>query len=170
MDLQKIATIMKQLIIIRHGKSTWDLPVRDYDRVLTQRGIDDAHLIGKALRKIDLIPDAIWSSTAARALQTAIIVTEYVDYNFKNLKLKRDLYTFDSNDLLKIIATCDDNLNSLIIFSHNHGITDLVNQLGSTKFDNVPTSGVVAIDFDSNSWSALLKGTTKFHLFPKQIK
>jgi phosphohistidine phosphatase len=161
---------MKQLIIIRHGKSTWELPVRDYDRVLTQRGINDAHLIGKALSEIDVQPDAIWSSTASRALQTATIVTEYIDYNFKKLKLRRDLYTFDSNDLLKIIATCDDSLNSLIIFSHNHGITDLVNQMGSTKFDNVPTSGVVAIDFDTISWSALDKGTTKFHIFPKQIK
>jgi phosphohistidine phosphatase len=161
---------MKQLIIIRHGKSTWGLQVRDYDRVLVQRGIEDAHLIGKALGEIPLNPDAIWSSTAARALQTATIVTEYVDYNFKKLKLKRDLYTFDSEDLLKTIATCDDHVDSLIIFSHNHGITDLVNQLGSTKFDNVPTTGVVAIDFDSNSWSTLGKGSTKFHLFPKQIK
>lgn len=161
---------MKHLIIIRHGKSSWDLQVRDHDRVLAQRGIDDAHLIGDALKELQINPDVIWTSTAARALQTATLVTEYIDYNLNKLKLKRELYTFDSEELLKVIATCDDSSNTLIIFSHNHGITDLVNKIGNTRFDNVPTTGVVAIEFDINSWSSIDKGVTKFHLFPKQIK
>lgn len=161
---------MKKLIIIRHGKSSWDLQVRDHDRVLAQRGIDDAHLIGEALKELHIDPDVIWTSTAARALQTATLVTEYIDYNLNKLNLKRELYTFSSEELLSVIASCDDSFNSLIIFSHNHGITDLVNQIGSTKFDNVPTTGVVAIDFNSDTWSSLTDGVTKFHLFPKQIK
>ena len=160
---------MKQLIVIRHGKSTWELQVRDHDRVLTQRGIDDAHLIGKALKDLNLHPDTLWTSTAARALQTAAIVTEYIDHSLEKLELKRELYTFDSQELLKIIATCDDAIETLVIFSHNHGITDLVNSVGSTRFDNVPTTGVVAINFNSNSWSYLGKGTTNFHLFPKLL-
>jgi phosphohistidine phosphatase len=161
---------MKRLIIIRHGKSSWDLQVRDHDRVLAQRGIDDGHLIGEALKELHVNPDTIWTSTAARALQTATLVSEYLNYNLIKLKLKRELYTFDSKELLSVIATCDNTLNSLIIFSHNHGITELVNQIGNTRFENVPTTGVVAIDFDTDSWSSLIKGVTKFHLFPKQIK
>lgn len=161
---------MKRLIIIRHGKSSWDLQVRDHDRVLAQRGIDDAHLVGEALKELNINPDTIWTSTAARALQTATLVTEYIDYSLNKLKLKRELYTFNSEELLSVIGSCDDSSNSLIIFSHNHGITDLVNLIGNTRFDNVPTTGVVVIDFDSDSWSSLTKGVTKFHLFPKQIK
>ena len=161
---------MKKLIVIRHGKSTWEMQVRDHDRVLTQRGIDDAHLIGAALKDAQINPDIIWSSTAARALQTATIVSEYIDYQLFKLKLKRELYTFDSSELLDVISTCDDNMDTLIIFSHNHGITDLVNLLGTTKFDNVPTAGVVAIDFKSKSWKSLENGITKFHIFPKLIR
>ncbi|MEN8816603.1 MAG: histidine phosphatase family protein [Nonlabens sp.] len=161
---------MKRLIVIRHGKSSWDLNVRDHDRVLAQRGVDDGHLIGEALKELHINPDIIWSSTAARALQTATLVSEYLDYNLTKLKLKRTLYTFDSEELLNVISSCDDSLNSLIIFSHNHGITDLVNKMGNTRFDNVPTTGVVAIEFDTDSWSSLNRGVTKFHLFPKQIK
>lgn len=161
---------MKRLIIIRHGKSSWDLQVRDHDRVLKQRGIDDAHLIGQALKDMDLNPDAIWTSTAARALQTATLVSEYINYDLSKLKLKRELYTFDSRDLSKIIKDCDNAIDTLVIFSHNHGITDLVNDLGTTRFDNVPTTGVVAIEFIEDSWSSINKGITKFNLFPKDIR
>jgi phosphohistidine phosphatase len=161
---------MKRLIVIRHGKSTWELQVRDHDRVLTQRGIDDAHLIGKALKDMDLNPDHIWTSTAARAMQTATLVSEYINYSLSKLELKRELYTFSSDELISVISNAQDAVETLVIFSHNHGITDLVNDLGSTRFNNVPTAGVVAIDFESNSWSSLGKGITKFHLFPKLLK
>ncbi|QJP34983.1 histidine phosphatase family protein [Nonlabens sp. Ci31] len=161
---------MKRLIVIRHGKSTWELQVRDHDRVLTQRGIDDAHLIGEALKDLNVDPDQIWTSTAARALQTATLVSEYFNYSLSKLELKRELYTFSSDELIHVISNAEDAIETLVIFSHNNGITDLVNDLGSTRFDNVPTTGVVAIDFDSNSWSCLGKGITKFHLFPKLLK
>ncbi|AGC77734.1 phosphohistidine phosphatase [Nonlabens dokdonensis] len=161
---------MKRLIIIRHGKSSWDLQVRDHDRVLKQRGIDDAHLIGQALKDMDFNPDVIWTSTAARALQTATLVSEYINYDLSKLKLKRELYTFDSRDLSKIIKDCDNAIDTLVIFSHNHGITDLVNDLGTTRFDNVPTTGVVAIEFMEDSWRSINKGITKFNLFPKDIR
>ena len=42
---------MKKLTLIRHGKSTWEYQVRDHDRVLKERGIQDAHLIGSYLKK-----------------------------------------------------------------------------------------------------------------------
>ena len=161
---------MKNLIIIRHGKSSWELQVRDHDRVLKQRGIEDAHLIGSALNDMDLKPDAIWSSTAARALQTATLITEYINYDLSKLKLTRELYTFDSNDLKTIVRDCDDAISTLLIVSHNHGITDFVNELGTTRFDNVPTTGVVALEFMQDSWSQINDGITKFNLFPKDIR
>jgi phosphohistidine phosphatase len=161
---------MKRLIVIRHGKSSWDLDVRDHDRVLGQRGIEDGHLIGEHLKTMNVVPGLIWSSTAARALQTATVVTEYLDYNLKSLQLKRDLYTFDPNSLKSVVRTCDDSVETLMIFSHNHGITDMVNQIGSERFDNVPTTGVVVIEFATDSWSTIEKGTTQFHVFPKQLK
>ncbi|MGB5981558.1 MAG: histidine phosphatase family protein [Nonlabens sp.] len=161
---------MKKLIITRHGKSSWDLAVRDHDRVLKQRGIDDAHLIGKHLKKLKLQPDLIWSSTAARALQTATIVTEYIDYDLKKLRLNRALYTFDSNELKKVVSSCPDDVETLMIFSHNHGITDFVGDYGTERFDNVPTTGVVELVFDIDQWKDLKPGRTQFHLFPKELK
>jgi phosphohistidine phosphatase len=36
---------MKNLIVIRHAKSSWDAPLKDIDRPLDNRGIKDAHRI-----------------------------------------------------------------------------------------------------------------------------
>lgn len=161
---------MKRLIVIRHGKSTWELNVRDHDRVLLQRGIDDAHLIGDHLKNTGILPDLVWSSSAARALQTATLITEKWDYSLELLKIKRALYTFDASELQSIVSSCDDSIETLTIVSHNHGITDFVNFTGSTRFDNVPTTGAVVIEFDVDKWSEIATGTTVFKLFPKDLK
>ncbi|ARN79345.1 histidine phosphatase family protein [Nonlabens spongiae] len=161
---------MKKLIISRHGKSSWELNVRDHDRVLNQRGIDDGHLVGKHLKEMNIKPDLIWSSTAARALQTATIVTEYIDYSLSKLRLNRNLYTFSSDELKRVIQSCTDDVDTLMIFSHNHGITDFVNRYGNKAFDNVPTTGVVQLIFDTNQWSDITRGSTQFYVFPKHIR
>jgi phosphohistidine phosphatase len=159
----------KQLILVRHGKSSWEFDVRDHDRPLIFKGIQDAHTIGKSLKEFPTRPDLIWSSTAARALQTATILTEYVDYDLKKLALKRELYTFDSKDLLQMVKTIPEFVETCMMISHNHGLTDLVNQLGNTYFSNVPTTGVVLIEFENTQWSDINKGITTFNLFPKNL-
>jgi len=35
---------MKNLILIRHAKSSWEAPLKDMDRPLSKRGIGDSHL------------------------------------------------------------------------------------------------------------------------------
>jgi phosphohistidine phosphatase len=111
----------------------------------------------------------IWTSTAARALQTATILTEYIDYDLKKLTLKRELYTFNSQDLLEMVKAIPESVETCMMVSHNHGLTDLANQLGNNYFSNVPTTGVVLIEFENTEWGGISKGITTFHLFPKNL-
>ena len=47
---------MKTLYIVRHAKSSWEYPsVKDIDRPLKERGINDAYLISKILNRILVI-------------------------------------------------------------------------------------------------------------------
>jgi phosphohistidine phosphatase len=55
-----------------------DLP--DHDRPLNKRGKNDAPQMGKLLRKENLIPDVIISSTAIRAHDTAKAVAKACGY------------------------------------------------------------------------------------------
>jgi phosphohistidine phosphatase len=57
-----------------------------------------------------------------------------------------------------------------MVFGHNHAITAFVNAYGSVYIDNVPTCGVVIIDFDINNWKDLNKGKTVKTLFPRDLK
>ena len=57
----------KLLLILRHGKSDWTTGLEDYHRPLVGRGRKGARKMGAWIRHLDLIPDAVLSSPAARA-------------------------------------------------------------------------------------------------------
>ncbi len=159
---------MKTLYIVRHAKSSRDYDeVKDYDRPLTERGINDAYLIASVLKDKIKKPDVFISSSANRALHTAIIFSDNLGYPLSNLKINRSLYSFSDGYLLKTIYAMDDDFDTAIIFTHNHGINDFVNQFGSQQIENVPTAGVVGIQFDENHWKNIKKGTTILVEFPK---
>ena len=65
------------LYILRHGVAE-DVSESglDRDRVLTEEGIEKTKACGKALRKLDVQFDAIYTSPYARARQTAEIVAD----------------------------------------------------------------------------------------------
>ena len=66
--------MQKRLFIIRHGKSSWESEVRDMDRPLTKRGVDNSYDMALRLANVSLIPERIYSSTGIRALHTAVIM------------------------------------------------------------------------------------------------
>ncbi len=160
---------MKRLILVRHGKSSWKHEVTDDKRPLTKRGIKDGESIAKAFEKYFNKPVIVWSSPAIRALKTAKIFKEKLQIEDQVFFIKTGLYTFDKSDLLKQIESCDSQVQTLMIFGHNPAMTRLVNQLGHKYFENIPTTGLTVIDFDTESWKELLKGKTILNLFPKDL-
>jgi phosphohistidine phosphatase len=161
---------MKNLIIIRHAKSSWDAPLIDIDRPLNQRGINDAHLV--ATKCIKFLPSTfvMWSSLAKRASETALIFAQNILYPIESIDFKEELYTFDENQLEKVIKSCSNVFESVILFGHNEAITNFVNKFGDVFIDNVPTAGFVALQFDTNDWKKINKGKTKKTIFPKKLK
>jgi phosphohistidine phosphatase len=161
---------MKNLILIRHAKSSWNAPLKDIDRPLDQRGISDAHLVATNCAK--LIPSAfvIWSSAAKRAQETAIIFAQNILYPIESIVFKEELYTFDENKLEKVIKSCSNDFENVILFGHNEAITNFVNKFGNGFIDNVPTAGFVWLQFETDNWDSIKNGTTKKTIFPKNLK
>ncbi len=161
---------MKNLILIRHAKSSWDLPLKDIDRPLDQRGMKDAHLV--SLNIFDYLPQTfiIWSSIAKRASDTAVIFAQNILYPIENIVFKNDLYTFDEKQLEEIIKSCANSFDSVILFGHNAAITNFVNKFGDIFIDNVPTSGFVSLQFETDNWGQINKGKTKKIIIPKDLK
>ncbi len=160
---------MKRLILVRHGKSSWEHEVTDDKRPLLKRGIKDGECIAKAFETFFNKPTIVWSSPAVRALETAKIFKEKLKIEDQNFIIKPVLYTFDKNDLLKQIESCDSQVQTLMVFGHNPAMTGLVNQLGNQYFENIPTTGLTVIDFETESWKELKNGKTILNLFPKNL-
>ena len=161
---------MKNLILVRHAKSSWKHNVIDHERPLKKRGFNDADLISKKFKEININIDLVLSSDAMRAKTTANIFVTNLNIDDNIFYLKHDLYDFSGNDLVKVVKSCDNSINNLMIFGHNHAITDFVNTFGNIHIENVPTCGVTIISFKIESWKNLNKGTTIKTLFPRDFK
>ena len=161
---------MKQLMLVRHAKSSWDAPLRDFDRPLTSNGIHDAHLVSSEISKHIPKMYLLWSSPAKRAAETAVIFAQNISFPVESIVFKEELYTFDGKILEEIIKSCPDVYDNLIVFGHNEAITNFVNKFGNIFVDNVSTSGFVKIIFENTSWNNIENGITKKVIFPRDLK
>ncbi len=162
---------MKTLYIVRHAKSSWKYEgIKDIDRPLKKRGINDAYLISGVLQKKIACPDVFIASCANRALHTAMIFSYTFNYPLANIKISKSLYNFSDGYLIKTVKALDDGFDSAIIFSHDHGISDFVNKFGDKLLNHVSTCGVVGIKFETNYWKNIKSGKTFLTEFPKNYK
>jgi len=161
---------MKTIILVRHGKSSWEYGVSDKDRPLKERGINDAHLVSKKFKQENIVVDHAYSSPANRALHTSMIFLRNLEHGFHKFEIKDDLYDFSGESLKNFVAGIDDSKHSIMIFGHNYAFTTMVNIWGDKHIENVPTSGLVQIQFFEEKWNQISKGKTKLILFPKQLK
>jgi phosphohistidine phosphatase len=161
---------MKELILVRHGKSSWDYDVQDADRPLKERGIRDAHRVAENAAPHLRDVDAVFSSPANRALHTCMILMREVGIPMDRLRIEKDLYDFSGGSVRNLVHGVGDHLGKIMLFGHNHAFTHLVNDWGSKYVDNVPTSGLAYLTFDVEKWSEVSFGETKLMVFPKQLK
>ncbi len=161
---------MKQLILVRHGKSSWDYGVGDKDRPLQERGIKDATLVASHFGALAPPIDMVYSSPAIRALHTCTIFLRSLDYPMGKLRLTEVLYDFSGENVIKFVKGLDNIYETVMIFGHNNAFTEVANLWGNQSIGNVPTSGLVHLKFGTNDWNTVDNGTTEHTLFPKQLK
>lgn len=161
---------MKKLILIRHGKSSWEKPLEDVERPLKERGYEDAEIIISAFKHYFEKPVKAYTSKAVRAATTAKLFKKGLEIDDADFEVVDDLYTFDYERILDFIRSQDDSIDQLMLFGHNPAFTALANELGDQGINNVPTTGLVVIDFQVDSWQDVDYGKTLLTLFPKNFK
>ena len=162
---------MIRLFLVRHAKSSWDDPsLDDIDRPLNERGKKNAPEMGIRLRKQGIKPDLLISSPAKRAFTTAKKISEEIGYPKKDIQIDDRLYHGSSNSMISVIQSLNEKVNSVMIFGHNPGFTDFANMLCGINIYNIPTAGIVAIDFSVDSWSEVdyNMGELVFFDYPKK--
>ena len=162
---------MKTLTLVRHAKSSWkDRGLSDRERPLNKRGEHDAPLMGQFVAEAGARPSQIISSPAVRAWTTARIFARELGYPVEFLQREDGLYLASLDSLLDVIATQDAGFNNLMLFAHNPGLTDFANYLVPGLTNNLPTSGVVSVDLDSDDWMLYDRPKTElvFYDYPKK--
>jgi phosphohistidine phosphatase len=165
--------IMKILYLVRHAKSDWDnSSLSDIERPLNKRGEKDAPKMAKILSKKDIKPELLLSSPSIRTKTTAKYFCKELDYDYRNVTIDNKIYLASPKTLLDIINNIDNKLNSIMMFGHNPGITELVNILSSKSVDNVPTCGIAAMAFNVNHWNEIDESNSSllFFEYPKEYK
>jgi len=146
--------VIKTLILARHAKSSWKNPgLPDRDRPLNKRGQRDAPVMGQRLARQGASPDRLVSSPAVRALLTAQAIAIEIGYPPDEIVTDERLYHADVGEWLAVIWDLDDALDCVMCFGHNPGLTEFVNTLAPLHIDNVPTCGIVELQFDVETWA-----------------
>jgi len=151
---QAIYYNMKTLHLVRHGKSSWDLPeISDIDRPLLPKGITTNYEYASIIKKKFQKPDLILSSPACRAVHTALIVARVFEIKASQLIINEKIYESNVSTILKIIEETSENIDSLVIVGHNPTFTELANLFFPITINNLATSGIVTLQFDSKNWA-----------------
>lgn len=161
---------MKTLILIRHGKSSWKYPVKDIDRPLKSRGKTDALLVVNEFLRYHISPDLVVSSPAKRAIDICRIFMLKLNILHEILQINPTIYDFNGSPTADFIKSLDNNYQKVMLFGHNYAFTALANLFGSRYIENLPTSGLVVINFNVDKWQDISKGTTELIIFPKDLR
>lgn len=122
---------MRQLLLLRHAKSSWDDPrLSDHARPLNTRGRRAAAAMARAMRDLGLAPDIVMVSSARRTLQTLEALAPLEGPPV--VVPMDDLYLASWSSLLGTIRDLPETVRSLLLIGHNPGLHDLALALAGT--------------------------------------
>jgi phosphohistidine phosphatase len=157
---------MKTILLLRHAKSSWsDTALRDSQRPLNKRGLQDAPRMGKRLKKRGYRCDCIITSPAVRAYETAKAAAKEMGFKDTIIKDER-LYMAGIDDYLEVIAGVPEGVEHLMLVSHNPGTEEFFEFLTGESVAKFPTAAYALIEVEG-PWSAVKKGVLLQFDYPK---
>jgi phosphohistidine phosphatase len=168
---------MKTLLLMRHGKSSWDdASLADFERPLAQRGIKASKRIGRELVARRWKPSRVLVSPALRTQQTWELVAAELPQRPPVASVET-LYDATPDEVLVELHGAEEWVETLLVIGHNPGLQDLALALADEKSDNralarlgekFPTAGVARFVFDG-AWQELRKARLTHCLRPKDL-
>jgi phosphohistidine phosphatase len=115
---------MRQLLLLRHAKSTWDdASMPDQDRPLAPRGRRSVAIMRQAMRDLGLAPDVILVSTARRTMETLEALEPWDDTPL--IEPMDSLYLANPMQLSAALHGVAETVRSVLVIGHNPGLHDL---------------------------------------------
>ena len=163
---------MKRVIIVRHAKSVPYGYDDDFNRDLTDRGVNDAEKISLRLNEMGINADLVIASPAVRTMHTATIFCQNLGYDVKSIRQEPSFYGgITTQGFIDHIQQLSENVQTLFIFGHNPAVYYLVYNLVKYFNADMPTCSTVALDFAVEKWAAVdaRGGKVAFQFVPKTM-
>jgi phosphohistidine phosphatase len=149
---------MKELLILRHAKSSWkNSELADHDRPLNKRGKREALRVGKLLQDESMLPDLILSSTAQRARDTVQAVIQECSFDGE-VDYRRELYQADADIIIELLTTLDEDVMCVMVVGHNPELEELL-QVLTRIYEPLSPAALVKVRLPMPNWSALCEDT-----------
>ena len=115
---------MRQLLLMRHAKSSWDDPkMPDHARPLNARGRQAAAAMRRAMRELGLEPDVVLVSSARRTLQSMDALEPWQETPL--IEPMDGLYLVSAPQMLDVLHEVAETARSVLLLAHNPGLHDL---------------------------------------------
>lgn len=160
---------MKTIYIVRHARAhRKGINSSDFNRKLTKEGQRDALQIGQFLKRRNSLPDLIISSSANRAIETAEILANEIQYPSSKIQIDQSLYEIEFDEFLNILTHLKDTYQSVMFVGHNPSMSMMSDYLTRYGVGNLPPGSIFCCEFKIDTWKAISKydGTCKFFQSP----
>ncbi len=161
----------KNLLLLRHAKSSWNSPdLDDRDRPLNARGRKAATRMGRLLNEESLVPELVLCSIARRTQETADLAFAQVPAG-PSISLRGELYHADPLKIGAVVMTVAEPFQSVLLIGHNPGLEEFLAQY-TGELHPMPTGTLAWIEFELDTWSRLgnvTRGSLKRIWRPREI-
>ena len=162
---------IKTLFLLRHAKAEAHvLKKNDHERRLSDKGVRHAEKMAKLVDSFRFKPEAIVTSSAARAEETAAIFADTLGLK-QQLTVNDVLYSASQQIYLQTIQQLPDDLDNVMVVGHNPVLEDLLVSLSSRSpfHCKMPTCGLAVVHFHVTLWSEIrpATGIMRVLLYPK---
>jgi phosphohistidine phosphatase len=145
----------RRLVLVRHAKAGNPVGTGDKGRPLTDRGRGDASAAGAWLGQQVPRVDAIWSSSATRARETADAMRAGLP-DPPQAQSRDELYEAGPGDVVDLLAELDDEA-VVVVVGHNPTIEALHDALSGDRRGFRP--GAVSVLELSTGWDEVTEGS-----------
>jgi phosphohistidine phosphatase len=142
---------VKTLLILRQAKAHPDSPLGDWSRDLAERGRRNAPVMGDLIRERIGRPDAIVSSDAHRARQTAELAAKAIGFDAP-IVFDHAVYDAGVGDLVEVVQSLPEGTGAALLVGHNPGLEALVAFLAGSEI-RLPTAGLAHLALDIEQWA-----------------
>ena len=160
---------MKKIFFLRHAKSSWsDFSLKDFDRPLSTRGIQDAELMGNYFQTKKINLDVVISSPSKRTKET---LDHFFSNSIPKIEYDKSLYNAHLEDILEAIKVLFENVNTIMIVGHNPSMHEVTEFLSGSFLPKYPTCGLAALNFESE-WKDVNAKSCELDFFkmPRELR